>query len=725
MDNIRGEKMKRFAAIMLVLAMIVTSLPEMGVQAAAFDEKSDENSLRSEDLETEQITEMESTGEEKTEAESEDSRETTEQKQAPVLEYVYMTQPEYAGEEGQLIVISFRNEAREISEAVLTYTDAEGVTAAMEVFEIIKGYVVFIAEGTGIEGSNLVAVDVTVEGVSCHIDLQTFYKDNSTEIVEIEEGDNEILEEAEEIAEIAADSESELQDEIQVEDLVAEDTDGISEALQAAEEHIEEETDIAEGQIEEETVISEEAQPYTDAVSAAGSVQLKSKAAGENIIIVLDPGHGGSDPGVTRTWDGVSYIEKDINLKISKYTKNELETYQGVTVYLTRSTDVYVGLKERVDLAESVGATALISQHINSTAADKQETVSGAMIFVSSGNYRPAQAKETWNIASVIMQELVNIGMDNRGLVKTLSENGSTYSNGKLADYYAIVRYSVLANIPGMIVEHGFCNNPSDCKKYYGSNSKIKKLGVADATALAKYYGLKKKDAEPTVGWNQVDSQWYYLNADGTRTYGWATISKKTYYFNGSGYRVTGWKTIDGKKYYFNTNGVMVTGLKKISSKYYWFDTSGVMASGWFKGSDGKRYYSDSKGRLYKGWIKYKKKWYYFDPATRAAAVGFKKINGLYYYFNTNGVRKKGWQKVKNNWYYMNKSGVRVTGMTKLKGKWYYFKKNNGKMITSKWLYYKKKWYYFKSDGVMVVGKKKKIDKKWYRFDGNGVCLNK
>lgn len=55
--------------------------------------------------------------------------------------------------------------------------------------------------------------------------------------------------------------------------------------------------------------------------------------------MVLDPGHGGNEAGANRTWNGVLYEEKVINLKISKYTAQELEKYAGVTVYLTRTGD--------------------------------------------------------------------------------------------------------------------------------------------------------------------------------------------------------------------------------------------------------------------------------------------------------------------------------------------------------------------------------------------------
>ena len=55
--------------------------------------------------------------------------------------------------------------------------------------------------------------------------------------------------------------------------------------------------------------------------------------AGRDIVIVLDPGHGGSDVGARRG----SVYEKTINFKVAQYCKAELEQYEGVKVYMTRA----------------------------------------------------------------------------------------------------------------------------------------------------------------------------------------------------------------------------------------------------------------------------------------------------------------------------------------------------------------------------------------------------
>lgn len=87
---------------------------------------------------------------------------------------------------------------------------------------------------------------------------------------------------------------------------------------------------------------------------------LSSALAG--VVVVVDPGHGGADPGAIGP---TGLREKDINLAISKTLVGYLEEY-GAKVQLTRSGDYYVSLAERVALSHSLGAKIFISIHCNS-----------------------------------------------------------------------------------------------------------------------------------------------------------------------------------------------------------------------------------------------------------------------------------------------------------------------------------------------------------------------
>ncbi len=94
----------------------------------------------------------------------------------------------------------------------------------------------------------------------------------------------------------------------------------------------------------------------------AAALSTKAPDLGE-AVVVLDPGHGGTDEGAT----GISGVrEKDLTLAIAKEAAAALRTLPGVTVHLTREEDRDLSLPERTDLARRWGATALLSIHLNS-----------------------------------------------------------------------------------------------------------------------------------------------------------------------------------------------------------------------------------------------------------------------------------------------------------------------------------------------------------------------
>ncbi|MEE0419979.1 MAG: N-acetylmuramoyl-L-alanine amidase [Lachnospiraceae bacterium] len=605
---------------------------------------------------------------------------------APALEFIYADTSSEAGiERGKLIIASFQTGGQSITGAELTYEDRTGDTGRMAATEILEGYVAFLAQDRDLSGERLKELRIGYGGRTYTFDIQNFRNAGSTQVEQV--------------------TAQESADQV-VENVVAENAGNIKSALR-----------FAEQEAAEVTVKRGAGSVYPGTVTA-GSL---NRASGD-IVVVLDPGHGGDESGAVRSWDGVDYIEKDITLKISRYTKKELEKYMGVKVYLTRTGDSTLSLEERVNYAAGKGATVLISQHINST-PQHESTATGAEVMVSSGNYDASQAAETANIARVILNELEKAGFQNRGLVYKLSETGNTYPNGNLADYYGIVRRSVLAGFPGMIVEHGFVSNPEDCKRYYGSNSKIKALGVADAKAIASYYGLKKKNLS---GWNKEGKRWYYLNANGDRVgTGWLTLGSSKYYIDKSGYRMTGWHKIGGKQYFFGSDGVMQKGLLTRGRQKYWFTSKGVLKKGFFLGSDGGYRYANSKGVLYTGFKTYRGSKYYFHRVTGAALIGWRKIGKAYYYFSVTGKMQTGIVKVGREKYYLRGDGKRAVGWVNYNKKKYYFDRNTGAMVKGRWMKYKNKWFYLSKVGYAYKNTTKKINGKKYKFNEKGVCTNR
>lgn len=234
-----------------------------------------------------------------------------------------------------------------------------------------------------------------------------------------------------------------------------------------------------------------------------GSADYGRAPGTNNIVVVLDPGHGGSDAGATRKWNGVYYYERDINLKIALACKQELEQYKGVDVYLTRSTNTTFAvptenpkkmeIRERCQYGKDMNADLLVSLHINASGSDVTST-NGAEVYYPNASYNPEISKMGKALGEAILKKLQELGIANRGTHYRDSTDGETYPDGSIADYYGINRYCKRHGFPGIIVEHAYINNAHDVSSFLSSDATLNKIGVADATAIAGFLNLSKQD---------------------------------------------------------------------------------------------------------------------------------------------------------------------------------------------------------------------------------------
>ena len=215
-------------------------------------------------------------------------------------------------------------------------------------------------------------------------------------------------------------------------------------------------------------------------------------SAGQKLVIELDPGHGGYDGGATAEWFGDTVYEKKLNLAIAKYLKEELESYEGVEVKMTRTDDTYVSLDARTDKVEKDEADVMISLHNNASGAISDYD-NGCTVLTSHGRYKEKLAQEGMKLGSQILEELSSVGPENQGILQRTSETGTTYKNGELADYYHIIKKGVEGDYTAIIVEHAFVDHGVDYKQYLRTDGALKRLAVADAKGIARYYGLHKK----------------------------------------------------------------------------------------------------------------------------------------------------------------------------------------------------------------------------------------
>lgn len=210
--------------------------------------------------------------------------------------------------------------------------------------------------------------------------------------------------------------------------------------------------------------------------------------SGENVIIALDPGHGGGFGGAS--YDGRT--EKVLTLTMANYVKEYLEeNYTGMEIYLTReedsalSGDVKEDLELRAQYAQDVNADVLVSLHFN---ASEDHTQQGSMVLVS---HRENVSEASEELGISILEGLEALGLVSNGTV-TRDSNDMFDDAGNPLDYYAINRHCAARDIPGIIVEHCFMDNATD-EQFLDSEEDLRALAKADGVGIANYFGLAAK----------------------------------------------------------------------------------------------------------------------------------------------------------------------------------------------------------------------------------------
>lgn len=203
-------------------------------------------------------------------------------------------------------------------------------------------------------------------------------------------------------------------------------------------------------------------------VSAADRVQ----DYGEELVIVIDPGHGGSNGGTTSGHT----IEKEMTMVTAMAMYEDLTKYDNVQVYMTHTEDIDMDLKQRAEFAQSVNADFLFSIHYN---ASEYHTMFGSEVWVSCVTPYNAYGYQFGHLYLEHMQEK---GLFIRGVKNRLNEQNE--------DYYGIIREAAALAVPAVIIEHCYVDEERDAE-YIENEEDFAELGRTDALAVAKYFGLK------------------------------------------------------------------------------------------------------------------------------------------------------------------------------------------------------------------------------------------
>lgn len=203
-------------------------------------------------------------------------------------------------------------------------------------------------------------------------------------------------------------------------------------------------------------------------VNAADRVQ----PVGEQVVIVIDPGHGGTNQG---TLSGHT-MEKEMTMVTAKAMYQDLIQYDNVQVYMTHSEDKDMSLKERAEFAASVGADFLFSIHYN---ASENHSMYGTEVWISCEMPYNAYG---YQFGYLHLQSMAEKGLFLRGVKNRQNDQGT--------DYYGVIREAAALSVPAVIIEHCYVDEDRDAE-YIKNEEGFAEFGRADALSVAKYFGLK------------------------------------------------------------------------------------------------------------------------------------------------------------------------------------------------------------------------------------------
>ncbi|OYD09644.1 N-acetylmuramoyl-L-alanine amidase [Paludifilum halophilum] len=187
-------------------------------------------------------------------------------------------------------------------------------------------------------------------------------------------------------------------------------------------------------------------------------------------LVVLDPGHGGSDPGATNG----GYQEKNFTLEIALKTRDYLLNNYHVDILMTRTTDTDVSLADRVALANNNGADYFVSIHINAGGGTGFES------FIYDGSVSPNTVEWRRILHDAIMSRIGN--------------SWDVYDRGKKRANFYVLRETAMSAV---LTENLFIDTQQDLNKLTNS-SFIADVARAHAEGIAQALSLSAK--VPTAG---------------------------------------------------------------------------------------------------------------------------------------------------------------------------------------------------------------------------------
>jgi N-acetylmuramoyl-L-alanine amidase len=224
-------------------------------------------------------------------------------------------------------------------------------------------------------------------------------------------------------------------------------------------------------------------------------------------VIVIDPGHGGHDPGAPSVLKG--RVEKEAALGVAKALKAELEKTGKYKVLLTRDTDVFVPFRDRTDLARKSGADLFLSIHCDSIS---DPTVRGSTIYTLSDGRADKEAERlaaAENKADYIGGG-INIGGERDDVVDilfSLVQRETRNFSAEFAEYAAreLSRFVLMRprylraaslivlttpDVPSVLIETGYVTSPEDSAVLFSGDGQ-RNIARGISKAIDIYFGRR------------------------------------------------------------------------------------------------------------------------------------------------------------------------------------------------------------------------------------------
>jgi N-acetylmuramoyl-L-alanine amidase len=237
--------------------------------------------------------------------------------------------------------------------------------------------------------------------------------------------------------------------------------------------------------------------------SPAPRVPAPASGAPRDLIIALDPGHGGEDPGAIgpgRT------REKRVVMDIARRLQRLVDREPGMRAVLTRTGDYYVGLRKRMELARSHGADLFVSIHAD---AFRDNRVNGSSVYILSRNGASSEAAR-WLAEQENSADLVGgVSLDDKdevlaSVLLDLSQTATISASTDVASrvlgelkrvgkthkrHVERAGFMVLKSpdIPSILVETAFLSNPAEERKLLDARYQ-QRLAKAVLAGLKSYF---------------------------------------------------------------------------------------------------------------------------------------------------------------------------------------------------------------------------------------------